>query len=60
LGTAESGVGCGRHPAPLGVGRAADEPYRGRTRSATSRRVRVMNVVVPHRRAHTGSGSLPL
>jgi DNA-binding transcriptional ArsR family regulator len=35
------------------------EPYRGRTRPAGSRRVRVMNVVVPHRRPHTGSGSRP-
>lgn len=35
------------------------EPYRGRTRPAGGRRVRVMNVVVPHRRAHTGSGSRP-
>jgi DNA-binding transcriptional ArsR family regulator len=31
------------------------EPYRGRTRLAGSRRVRVMNVVVPHRRSRTGS-----
>lgn len=28
------------------------EPYRGRTRPAGSRRVRVMNVVVPHLRSH--------
>ena len=28
------------------------EPYRGRRRPAGSRRVRVMNVVVPHARAH--------
>jgi DNA-binding transcriptional ArsR family regulator len=35
------------------------EPYRGRTRPAGSRRVRVMNVVVPHRRAHPGSRSRP-
>ncbi|HMI27177.1 MAG TPA: hypothetical protein VK594_22060, partial [Streptosporangiaceae bacterium] len=28
------------------------EPYRGRRRPAGSRRVRVMNVVVPHQRAH--------
>jgi DNA-binding transcriptional ArsR family regulator len=28
------------------------KPYRGRTRPAGSRRVRVTNVVVPHRRAH--------
>jgi DNA-binding transcriptional ArsR family regulator len=28
------------------------EPYRGRTRPPAARRVRVMNVVVPHRRAH--------
>jgi DNA-binding transcriptional ArsR family regulator len=33
------------------------EPYRGLARRAGSRRVRVMNVVVPHARAHTGSGS---
>lgn len=33
------------------------EPYRGRTRPAASRRVRVMNVVVPHRRAHPESRS---
>jgi DNA-binding transcriptional ArsR family regulator len=30
------------------------EPYRGRTRTAGSRMVRVMNVVVPHRRAGSG------
>jgi DNA-binding transcriptional ArsR family regulator len=35
------------------------EPYRGLTRRAGSRRVRVMNVVVPYRRARTGSGSRP-
>jgi DNA-binding transcriptional ArsR family regulator len=35
------------------------EPYRGRARSADSRRVRVMNVVVPHRRASTRSGPRP-
>jgi DNA-binding transcriptional ArsR family regulator len=35
------------------------EPYRARTRTAGSRRVRVANVVVPHRRADTGSGSQP-
>jgi hypothetical protein len=29
------------------------EPYRGRRRPAGSRRVRVMNVVVPHERAHS-------
>jgi DNA-binding transcriptional ArsR family regulator len=29
------------------------EPYRGRRRPAGSRRVRVMNVVVPHARAHS-------
>jgi DNA-binding transcriptional ArsR family regulator len=33
------------------------EPYRGRARPAGSRRVRVMNVVVPHPRAQTGWGS---
>jgi hypothetical protein len=32
-------------------------PYRTRTRPAGSRLVRVMNVVVPHRRAHPGSRS---
>jgi DNA-binding transcriptional ArsR family regulator len=32
-------------------------PYRGRTRPAGSRAVRVMNVVVPHRRASSESGS---
>jgi DNA-binding transcriptional ArsR family regulator len=32
---------------------AALEPYRGRRRPAGSRRVRVMNVVVPHARAHS-------
>jgi DNA-binding transcriptional ArsR family regulator len=37
--------------------RAVLEPYRGRTRPARSRRVRVMNVVVPHRRSQAGSGS---
>jgi DNA-binding transcriptional ArsR family regulator len=31
--------------------RAVLEPYRGRTRPTDSRRVRVMNVVVPHQRA---------
>jgi DNA-binding transcriptional ArsR family regulator len=35
------------------------EPYRGRGRSAGSRRVRVTNVVVPHRRGHNGSSSRP-
>jgi DNA-binding transcriptional ArsR family regulator len=35
------------------------EPYRTGTRQSGSRRVRVMNVVVPHRRAQTGSGSRP-
>jgi DNA-binding transcriptional ArsR family regulator len=39
--------------------RAVFEPYRGRTRPAGSRRVRVMNVVVPRRHAHTGSGRRP-
>ena len=33
------------------------EPYRRRTRPASSRQVRVMNVVVPRRRAHPQSGS---
>jgi DNA-binding transcriptional ArsR family regulator len=33
------------------------EPYRGRTRPAGSRLVRVTNVVVPHQRAHPGSRS---
>jgi DNA-binding transcriptional ArsR family regulator len=33
------------------------EPYRGRTRPAGSRRVRVTNVVVPHLRAHPESRS---
>ena len=33
------------------------EPYRGRTRPASSRRVRVMNVVVPHRRTRPESDS---
>ena len=33
------------------------KPYRGRTRPAGSRRVRVMNVVVPRRRAHPESHS---
>jgi DNA-binding transcriptional ArsR family regulator len=37
--------------------RAVLDPYRGRSRTAGSRRVRVMNVVVPHRRGHPGSGS---
>lgn len=32
-------------------------PYRGGTRSAGSRRVRVMNVAVPHRRARPEAGS---
>jgi DNA-binding transcriptional ArsR family regulator len=32
-------------------------PYRRRTRPAGSRRVRVMNIVVPRRRAHPESGS---
>jgi DNA-binding transcriptional ArsR family regulator len=32
------------------------EPYRGRTPPAGSRRVRVMNLVVPHRRANKGPG----
>jgi DNA-binding transcriptional ArsR family regulator len=32
-------------------------PYRSRTRPAGSRRVRVMNVVMPHRRAHPDSRS---
>ncbi len=32
-------------------------PYRGRKRRAGSRRVRVMNVVVPHRPGHKESGS---
>jgi DNA-binding transcriptional ArsR family regulator len=36
------------------------EPYRERARPARSRRVRVMNVVVPHRRGATGSGSQPV
>jgi DNA-binding transcriptional ArsR family regulator len=35
------------------------KPYRGRARPAGGRRVRVMNVVVPHRRAHTNSGPQP-
>jgi DNA-binding transcriptional ArsR family regulator len=35
------------------------EPYRGRTRTAGTRRVRVMNVVVPHRRSDTESDSPP-
>jgi DNA-binding transcriptional ArsR family regulator len=33
--------------------------YRGRTRPAGTRRVRVMNVVVPHRRARPESGPRP-
>ena len=33
------------------------EPYRGRGRPAGGRRVRVMNVVVPHKRAHPESRS---
>jgi DNA-binding transcriptional ArsR family regulator len=33
------------------------EPYRGHRRAAGGRRVRVMNVVVPHKRAHPGSRS---
>jgi DNA-binding transcriptional ArsR family regulator len=33
------------------------DPYRGRTRPAGSRRVRVMNIVVPRRRAHPESRS---
>ena len=37
--------------------RAVIAPYRRRTRPAGSRQVRVMNVVVPHRRAHPESGS---
>jgi DNA-binding IclR family transcriptional regulator len=36
---------------------AALEPYRGRGRPAGSRQVRVMNVVVPHERAHPESRS---
>jgi DNA-binding transcriptional ArsR family regulator len=37
--------------------RAVVAPYRRRTRAAGSRRVRVMNVVVPRRRARPESGS---
>ena len=33
------------------------EPYRRRSRPEFSRRVRIMNVVVPHRRTHPESGS---
>lgn len=33
------------------------EPYRGRTRRTGSRRVRVMNVVVPHPGVHSGSAA---
>lgn len=36
---------------------AVTAPYRGRARPAGSRLVRVMNVVVPHRRAHPESHS---
>jgi DNA-binding transcriptional ArsR family regulator len=39
--------------------KAVLEPYRGRARPVGGRRVRVMNVVMPHPRAQPGSGSRP-